>query len=208
MGENYFNDLYQVPLTEEIKQKNGLKYVPWAVSWAEVKKRFPDAEYRIYPMTFHVSKVVGEEQVTYDMNRPWHDDGKTGWVQVGVTICGIEYIETLPVLDLKNKPVAADAITSADANKAIQRALTKACARHGMGLFVYKGEDLPDDLKEIEKKQGQCFEMIEKKCKSEKLKDKVAAICKEILPEENGNPKNCNDIDRLNELYTKLRNLR
>jgi hypothetical protein len=32
-----------------------------------------------------------------------------------------------------------------DVNKAIQRSLTKACARHGLGLYIYAGEDLPEE---------------------------------------------------------------
>ncbi len=36
-------------------------------------------------------------------------------------------------------------VTSFDVNKAIQRSLTKACARHGLGLYIYAGEDLPED---------------------------------------------------------------
>jgi len=41
-----------------------------------------------------------------------------------------------------------DALTSFDVNKAIQRSLTKACARHGLGLYIYAGEDLPEAVKE------------------------------------------------------------
>ena len=37
-------------------------------------------------------------------------------------------------------------VTSVDANKAIQRSLTKACARHGLGLYIYEGEDVPQSI--------------------------------------------------------------
>ena len=57
---------------------------------------------------------------------------------------GLEHIEELPVMDFKNRSIAYDAVTSMDINKAIQRSLTKACARHGLGLYIYAGEDLPD----------------------------------------------------------------
>lgn len=68
----------------------------------------------------------------------------TCYVKVGVTIEGLEYIEMLPVMDYRNKSIAFDKVTSCDVNKTIQRAITKAIARHGLGLYVYAGEDYPD----------------------------------------------------------------
>ena len=47
-------------------------------------------------------------------------------------------------MDFKNKSIPLEMITSTDANKAVQRSLTKACARHGLGLYIYAGEDLPE----------------------------------------------------------------
>lgn len=74
----------------------------------------------------------------------YHTDGKTCWVKTGVTVNGIEHIEYLPVMDNRNRSIPASDVTSFDANKAIQRSLTKACARHGLGLYIYAGEDLPE----------------------------------------------------------------
>ena len=62
-----------------------------------------------------------------------------------VTIEGLEHIEYLPVMDFRNNSIPSDKVTSFDVNKAIQRSLTKACARHGLGLYIYAGEDLPED---------------------------------------------------------------
>ena len=50
-------------------------------------------------------------------------------------------------MDFKNKSLAADSVTSMDANKALQRSLTKACGRHGVGLYIYEGEDMPEETK-------------------------------------------------------------
>ena len=47
-------------------------------------------------------------------------------------------------MDFRNCSIPLEKITSMDMNKAIQRSLTKACARHGLGLYIYAGEDLPD----------------------------------------------------------------
>jgi hypothetical protein len=61
-----------------------------------------------------------------------------------VTINGLEHIEYLPVMDYRNASIMVDKVTSFDVNKAIQRSLTKAVARHGLGLYIYAGEDLPE----------------------------------------------------------------
>jgi hypothetical protein len=61
---------------------------------------------------------------------------------------GLEHIEYLPVMDHRNNSIALERVTSFDVNKAIQRSLTKALARHGLGLYIYAGEDLPDDERE------------------------------------------------------------
>lgn len=128
-----FGELNAVNVNEKTEKKNGLTYLSWAWAWAEVKKRFPAATYTVYE----------------DANGNfYHTDGLTCWVKTGVTIEGLEHIEYLPVMDFKNKSIPASSVTSTDVNKAIQRSLTKACARHGLGLYIYAGEDLPDPERE------------------------------------------------------------
>lgn len=127
--DNYFTKLNDINVNGKTEQKNGLTYLSWAWAWGEVKKLFPDATYTIY------ENADG-----------WfyHTDGKTCWVKTGVTVNGIEHIEYLPVMDFKNKSIPVGNVTSFDVNKAIQRSLTKAVARHGLGLYIYAGEDLPE----------------------------------------------------------------
>ena len=135
--DNYFVELNDINVGDKIEKKNGLSYLSWAWAWGEVKKRFPEATYTIYE---------NEQGWCY------HTDGKTCWVKTGVTVNGIEHIEYLPVMDFKNKSIPADSVTSFDVNKAIQRSLTKAVARHGLGLYIYAGEDLPESDKPENKK--------------------------------------------------------
>lgn len=131
--KSVFDTLNSVNVNEHVEQKDTgrvkLSYLSWAWAWAEVKKRFPDAAYTVYE------------------NRDgwcYFTDGRTCWVKTGVTINGLEHIEYLPVMDNRNASVPAERVTSFDVNKAIQRSLTKACARHGLGLYIYAGEDLPE----------------------------------------------------------------
>ena len=124
-----FETLNNVNVNEHTEKKNGLTYLSWAWAWGEVKKAFPEATYTVY-----------------ENENGWNyfTDGKTCWVKTGVTINGIEHIEYLPVMDYRNKSIEAEKVTSFDVNKTIQRSLTKACARHGLGLYIYAGEDLPE----------------------------------------------------------------
>lgn len=124
-----FETLNGVNVNGHTEKKNGLTYLSWAWAWGELLKRYPDSTYTVY-----------ENRDGWN----YHTDGKTCWVKTGVTVDGKEYIEMLPVMDFKNRSIPADAVTSFDVNKAIQRSLTKAVARHGLGLYIYAGEDLPE----------------------------------------------------------------
>lgn len=124
-----FEQLNKINVNEHTETKNGLTYLSWAWAWAEVKKLYPNANYKIYET---------ETGCIY-----W-TDGRTAWVKTSVNIEGLEHIEYLPIMDYKNQSIPLEKITSFDVNKAIQRSLTKAVARHGLGLYIYAGEDLPE----------------------------------------------------------------
>lgn len=127
--KSVFETLNAINVNGHTEKKNGLTYLSWAWAWAKVKENYPDSFFTIYE---------NPEGLIY-----FHD-GRTAWVKTGVTIEGQELIEYLPVMDYNNRSLTIDRITSFDVNKAIQRSLTKACARHGLGLYIYAGEDLPE----------------------------------------------------------------
>lgn len=153
MDKNYFTTLNAIKC--EVEKKNWLSYVSWADAWAEVKKIHPDASYTIY-----------ENQ---DWNAFW--ETKFGIdCKVGVTINGIEHIVRLFVMDGANKAMHFEPYTYVDRwgkektcqwatqfdiNKTIQRAFTKAIAMHGIGLYVYRWEDLPESIEEVTPKHEQ-----------------------------------------------------
>lgn len=139
--KSIFETLNSIDVGDKIEKKNGLSYLSWAWAWAEVKKLYPNANYKIYERDTQFGLVN------------YFTDGKTCWVKTGVTIGNLEHIEELPVMDYRNKSILLNNVTSFDVNKAIQRSLTKALARHGLGLYIYAGEDLPEELKEENKKQ-------------------------------------------------------
>ena len=165
-----FQVLNSINCNEHTEQKNGLTYLSWAWAWQMVKQNFPDATYTIYE---------NKDGLLY------HTDGKTAWVKTGVTINGLEHIEYLPVMDFKNKSITIDQITSFEVNKAVQRSLTKACARHGLGLYIYAGEDLPDG----DVKVAPAPKMTEKE------QDDLALAIDEI--------KHCKSMDELTDVAKK-----
>jgi len=130
---NYVEKLNNVNVNDKTEARSGLTYLAWAYAWGELKK--------LYPLSFYT---------IYENEKGWfyHSDGKTCWVKTGVTVVDgelkLEHIEYLPVMDYRNKSIPVDGVTSFDVNKAIQRSLTKAVARHGLGLYIYAGEDLPE----------------------------------------------------------------
>ena len=131
--KNYFSELYEEDVSAYVEKKNGLNYVSWAYAWKGIKEKHPTAFYTVY------ENPDGWNYFT---------DGRTCWVKTGVTIDGLEHIEYLPVMDYRNKAIPLERVTSFDVNTAIQRSLTKACARHGYGLKVYAGEDVEAATKE------------------------------------------------------------
>ena len=132
--DNYFQTLNNINVNDKAEKKGNLTYLSWPFAWGEVKKLHPDAEYTIY-----------ENANGWN----YHTDGRTAWVKTGVTICGIEHIEYLPIMDNRNNSIPLERITSRNVNDAIQRSITKACARHGLGLYIYAGEDLPEIVQEL-----------------------------------------------------------
>ena len=136
--KNYFTELNAINVSDKTEKKNGMTYLSWAWAWGELKKLHPDATYTVYE---------NKDGWLY------HTDGRTCWVKTGVTVNGIENIEYLPVMDFRNNSIPADKVTSYDVNKAVQRSLTKAVARHGLGLYIYAGEDLPEGEEKPQEKQ-------------------------------------------------------
>lgn len=130
--KSVFETLNSINVSGKTEKKNGLTYLSWAYAWGEVKKLDPTATYKVFERDTQWGPVN------------YYTDGRTCWVKVGVIINGLEHIEMLPVMDYRNKSIPLDKVSSVDVNKSIQRCITKAIARHGLGLYIYAGEDIPE----------------------------------------------------------------
>jgi hypothetical protein len=119
-------NLLKTNVNDHVEKKNNLSYLSWAWAWAEALKADQKATFKV--------EMFGD--------KCFMDINGTAMVWVTVTIFDKPMTCQLPVMDYKNK-----AIPNPDAfavNKAIMRCMTKALSLHGLGLYIYAGEDLPE----------------------------------------------------------------
>ena len=144
--ENKFNELLQLNVNERVEKKNGMNYLSWSFAWSEFCKVYPNASY----------KVLKDA----NMNCAFGNSEQGYMVYTEVSANGITHEMWLPVMDFKNKSMLSP--TTFDINKAVMRCLVKNLAMFGLGLYIYSGEDLPEELpkskKEIEEEQKKLIE--------------------------------------------------
>jgi hypothetical protein len=159
-----FKKLNAVNVNEHTEKKNGLTYLSWAWAWAEVKK--------IYPLARYIIKMFDGKPYLYDENLGY-------MVMTEVSIENETQTMYLPVMDGANKAMKSikyeyevnewgfvngkrqvigkitkyvEPATMFDINTAIQRCLVKNLAMFGLGLYIYAGEDLPQENINFEEK--------------------------------------------------------
>ena len=127
------SELLKINVNDHTEKKNGLTYLSWAWAWAEVLAHDPEATW----------EAVEYLQPDGTSSPCMYMGGGSAMVKTCVTIKGKKRYCLLPVMDHRNK-----AIQNPDAfqvNTAIMRCMTKAISMHGLGLYIYAGEDLPED---------------------------------------------------------------
>jgi len=118
-------DLLKLNVNDHTEKKNGLTYLSWAWAWAEALKADPAASFNVH---------VFDGKAYMDVNG-------TGLVWVTVTMFEKPMTCMLPVMNHRNQPIPAP--NAFEVNTAIMRCMTKALALHGLGLYIYSGDDLP-----------------------------------------------------------------
>lgn len=123
--KNYYAELAKIDVSEHIEKKGKFSYLSWAYAVDVLRKHDPTA-------TWEVMRFDG---------MPYMKTECGYFVEVAVTVKGITLSQIHPVLNNYNKPIPQP--NSFDINTSIQRCLVKAIALHGLGLYIYAGEDLP-----------------------------------------------------------------
>lgn len=151
----YFDALSSLDMNDKVEKRENLSYLSWANAWAEFKRAYPSATYRIV-----------KDPIT---NLPYFADERTGiMVYTEVTVDDITHEMWLPVMNTSNKAMklepytykvydkfkkeyverTVEAASMFDINKTIMRCLVKNLAMFGLGLYIYAGEDIPEKMVE------------------------------------------------------------
>ena len=173
--------LSKIDVSEHTEEKNGLTYLSWAWAWGKVKDNYPKARY---------IKRIWDTELPYT-----RDDQGYAYVEVTVIIGDEEQSELMPVLDYKNQSVKNP--NSFQVNTALQRCLAKCCAMHGLGHYIYAGEDLPQGMEEPEPEVSiHPAEGDAKEAKGYKL---ISEVFTTFIPE-------CEDVATLRSFWGKNKN--
>ena len=127
-SDNYFARLSAINVNEQVEKKGGFSYLSWPYAVAQL--RLADAS-----ATWEVRRFDG---------LPYLATEAGVFVEVAVTVSGVTLSQIHPVLDGRNRPLLAP--SAFDINSSLQRCLVKAIALHGLGLYIYAGEDLPQPV--------------------------------------------------------------
>ena len=127
MTNSVWNELSKVDVSAFTEKKNGFTYLSWADAWTVLKDHYADATY--------VKHVFNGLPFMSDANG-------NAYVQVTVRIpsANVECSEIMPVLNHANKAIQHP--DSFQVNASLQRCLAKAIAGLGLGMHVYRGEDI------------------------------------------------------------------
>jgi hypothetical protein len=122
---NHFARLSAINVSDHIEKKGGFSYLSWPFAVSQLRLADPSASWAV--QRFNGLPYLATEIGVF--------------VEVAVTVQGVTLSQIHPVLDGRNRPILAP--TAFDINTSIQRCLVKAIALHGLGLYIYAGEDLP-----------------------------------------------------------------
>lgn len=125
---NHFARLNAININEHVEKKGGFSYLSWPYAVEQLRLADPLA-------SWEVRRFAGLPYLACDAGV---------FVEVAVTVQSVTLSQIHPVLDSRNRPIMAP--SSFDINTSIQRCLVKAIALHGLGLYVYAGEDLPQPV--------------------------------------------------------------
>lgn len=140
--QTLFQQLNSMNVNDHVEKKQGLSYLAWSYAHQELMKIDPNYEMKIHE--YPHPEVANEQYFVPYLASP---EGYS--VTVSITLKGLTKTETLPVLDFKNKSVPYKQADMFQINKTYKRAFVKAAALHGIGLYIYHGEDAPDESENL-----------------------------------------------------------
>ena len=164
--QTLFQKLNAINVSDHVEKKNNFNYLAWTHAHEQLKKVDPQYQIKIHEFPH---PDISNEQIFV----PYLATPEGYFVQVSITVNGVTESEWLPVLDFKNKALIKGQATTFDINKAQKRCFVKAAALHGLGLYIYNGEEVPsasdNDITELEEKINQFVTISQEKGKDANL---------------------------------------
>ena len=143
-NKSVWETLSAIDVNDKTEEKNGMTYLSWAWAWGKLKDHYPEATFKKH---------------VHDGMAYIKDESGYAFVEVTVTVEGISATELFPVLDYRNKAIPDP--NAFEVNTALQRGLAKAIAYHGLGHYIYAGEDLPQSDGETPQSKGKAKEVVD-----------------------------------------------
>lgn len=169
-----FQELYSKDVNKYVEQKNGLNYLSWAYAWAEFKKTYPDAAYEVKKdesgksyfgepnIGYMVYTSVTAGGLTYEMWLPVMDGANKAmkdeayeysiknpkFKYAKLNNADGKYYDNYGNEQKEYIIKTVEPLSMFDVNKTVMRCLVKNLAMFGLGLYIYAGEDLPEDITE------------------------------------------------------------
>lgn len=222
--ESVFATLNAINCNEHTEKKNGLTYLSWSWAWGYIKKIYPEATYTI--RNWDNKPYLYDESLGYMVETSVTIMGQTHnmWLTVmdssNNAMKAVPYTYTVKNPNFKYAKQDQDgrfydrygneqseyltkevkAATMFDINTSIMRCLTKNLAMFGLGLYIYAGEDLPEEAKQ-EKSQNQTLEQAI-------IEINACSSIKELMLIHNSKPELHKVLDFMNALTAKKKELK
>lgn len=179
--------LSAIDVNDKTEDKNGMTYLSWAWAWGKLKENYPEATFKKH---------------THDGMAYIKDEKGNAFVEVTVTVEGISATELFPVLNYNNKPIQNP--NAFEVNTALQRGLAKAIAYHGLGHYIYAGEDLPQSDGEAPQSKGKAKEVVDPIQGATPTPPPPTEPTPDVVSAENGEVKKTEDWTMVTDAFSQL----
>ena len=187
--KSVWETLSAIDVNDKTEEKNGMTYLSWAWAWGKLKDNYPEATFKKH---------------IHDGMAYIKDEKGNAFVEVTVTVEGISATELFPVLNYNNKPIQNP--NAFEVNTALQRGLAKAIAYHGLGHYIYAGEDLPQSDGETPQSEGKAKEVVDPIQEATPTPPPPTEPTPDVVSAENGEVKKTEDWTMVTDAFHELIN--
>ena len=185
--KSVWETLSAIDVNDKAEEKNGMTYLSWAWAWGKLKDNYPEATFKKH---------------IHDGMAYIKDEKGNAFVEVTVTVEGISATELFPVLNYNNKPIQNP--NAFEVNTALQRGLAKAIAYHGLGHYIYAGEDLPQIDGETPQSEGKAEEVVDPIQEATPTPPPPTEPTPDVVSAENGEVKKTEDWTMVTDAFSQL----